>query len=65
MKISSEVSAHIPDILFDPQTSGGLLICLAPGKAERLQNRLREAGVEDSAIVGEVVSQPRGVVTVK
>ena len=64
-KIAGEVPAHIQDVLFDPQTSGGLLICLAPGEAERLQDRLREEGVENAAIIGEVVNQPRGVVTVK
>ena len=65
VKIASEIPAHIQDVLFDPQTSGGLLICLAPSKAKRLLRRLKEAGVEDATIVGEVASEPRGVVTVK
>ena len=63
--IAGEVPLHIQDILFDPQTSGGLLICLAPGKAELLLDRLRQAGVEEATIVGEVVSEPKGTVTVK
>ena len=63
--IASEIPAHVQDILFDPQTSGGLLICLAPRKAERLLGRLRQAGIAEAAIVGEAVSQPRGMVTVK
>jgi len=63
--IANEVPSHIQDILFDAQTSGGLLICLAPRKAELLQEKLRQAGVEDAAIIGEVVSGPSGVVTVK
>ena len=61
-KIASEVPAYLQDILFDPQTSGGLLICLAPSKAEQLLGRLRQAGIEEAAIIGEVVSQPEGVV---
>ena len=65
VKIANEVPSHLQDILFDPQTSGGLLICLAPRKAELLLNRLRQADVADAVIIGEVVSQPRGVVTVK
>ncbi len=63
--IASEVPLHVQGILFDPQTSGGLLICLASGKAELLIDSLRQAGVEDAAIVGEVVSEPKGTVTVK
>ncbi len=65
LKIANEVPAHMQDILFDPQTSGGLLICLAPRKAKLLLGRLRQAGVEEAAIVGEAVSEPPWVVTVK
>ena len=63
--ISNEVPPHLQDVLFDPQTSGGLLICLAAEKAEPLLNKLRQAGIEDAAIIGEVVSEPGGTVTVK
>jgi selenide,water dikinase len=65
VNIDSRVPAHIQDILFDPQTSGGLLISLAPRKAERLLKNLRQAGVDKAAIIGDVVSEPRGIVTVK
>jgi len=65
VKIAKELPDFMQDILFDAQTSGGLLICLAPRKAELLLNRLRQAGVEDAVIIGEAVSEPRGVVTVK
>ena len=65
VKIAKELPDYMQDILFDAQTSGGLLICLAPRKAELLLNRLRQAGVEDAVIIGEAVSEPRGVVTVK
>ena len=63
--IASEIPTHVQDILFDPQTSGGLLICLAPRKAERLLGRLRQAGIAKAAIIGDAVSHPRGMVTVK
>ncbi len=65
VRITSELPSHMQDILFDPQTSGGLLICLTARKAELLLNKLRQVGVGDVAIIGEVVSEPRGVVTVK
>jgi len=46
------------DILFDAQTSGGLLIIVHPDDADRLVAALLDRGVTDAAIIGEVVSQP-------
>jgi len=42
------------DILFDPQTSGGLLFGCAESEVEKLVSRLRESGVEDATCVGRV-----------
>jgi selenide,water dikinase len=65
VNLASELPEHIQDILFDPQTSGGLLISLAPSKAARLLEKLHRAGIRDAAIIGEVISRPRGKVIVK
>lgn len=65
MKIAEELPDYTQDILFDPQTSGGLLISLAPGKTKRLMERLKQAGVKEAAIIGEVSSAPRGMVRVR
>jgi selenide,water dikinase len=64
VKISRAIPEYIQDILFDPQTSGGLLISLAPSKAAKLLEKLHRAGIQDAAIIGEVVSQPKGKVIV-
>ena len=53
------VDGLIQDILFDPQTSGGLLICVKKESADELVNRLREMGISDAAIIGEVISEPK------
>ena len=42
--------------LVDPQTSGGLLIAVAPSRAERLLGRLTRARVK-AAVVGEVLAR--------
>jgi len=44
------------ELLFDPQTSGGLLIALPPSRAEALARRLRAAGLDHAAVVGSVVA---------
>jgi selenide, water dikinase len=53
------VNRILQDVLFDPQTSGGLLICVAPEKAQDLLKALKEKGVQDAAMVGEVVAEPK------
>lgn len=44
------------DLLFDPQTSGGLLLGVARDQAAALQQALREAGYPCASIIGEVVA---------
>jgi selenide,water dikinase len=53
-----QVPGYIQDILFDPQTSGGLLISVAPEKAELLLGKLKKAGILEAAVVGEIISKP-------
>ncbi len=53
------------DLLFDPQTSGGLLISLPPGKAEELVKLLRAEGIPEAAVIGEVIALGRGRIRVE
>ena len=60
VEVHSNVPNLIVDILYDPQTSGGLLISLPSCEAEKLVAALRKEGHIHSCIVGEVVEEPRG-----
>jgi selenide, water dikinase len=42
------------EIVYDPQTSGGLLVSLPHSQGEDLANALRRAGVEEARLVGRV-----------
>jgi len=53
------------DLLYDPQTSGGLLISLPADQAGALLAALRTDGLADASIVGEVVEEPRGRIQIR
>ena len=58
IEFSSGVDPLIQDILFDPQTSGGLMICIKRDQADALISKLIDEGVAASKIIGEVISAP-------
>jgi len=64
VEFGPDVPLYMSDILFDPQTSGGLLIAVPGSQAQALAARMRAEGVEDAAVVGEVVAEPRGIIRI-
>ncbi len=56
--------AWLFDALFDPQTAGGLLICLAADEADPLLEKLHHAGLSEAAIVGEIIAAERNIIQV-
>ncbi len=63
--ISSSIKQAVLDIMYDPQTSGGLLICVESKCADELKNKLIKKGMKDTAIIGEVLSAPEGRIVVE
>jgi selenide,water dikinase len=53
------------DILFDAQTSGGLLISLPGGAADSLVAQLRAEGMEDASVIGRVMAEGTGRIRVR
>jgi len=53
------------NIMFDPQTSGGLLIAVNQEQAPELLKRLREKGAEMASVIGEFVPEPAGKVVIQ
>ena len=54
------VSEGAKVVLSDAQTSGGLLMSVAPEKTNQLMDALVEAGVKGASVIGEVVEDPQG-----
>jgi selenide,water dikinase len=50
------------DILFDPQTSGGLLIGCTEKDAPALVLRLQSEGIEGAAVIGFVTANPKNTI---
>jgi len=54
IRINPKVREELVDVLFDAQTSGGLLISIPKGKTEILCKKLKERGTLTYDVVGEV-----------
>ncbi len=55
IEIKASLSRGEEELLFDPQTSGGLLLSVPDFQAEALLSALAKAGVDSATRVGEVV----------
>ncbi len=58
------VGRPLRDVLFDPQTSGGLLISVSGAQAGALLKALADAGVPSSAEIGDVMPGPEEIIRV-
>ena len=61
VSLAASVTPWQRALLCDPQTSGGLLIAVAPDAAEALLAEVSGAGFAASAIVGAVAAGPPGI----
>lgn len=61
---ASTVDRVMQDILFDPQTSGGLLICVPEKSVNALMRQLKDEGIEHTEMIGRIVSEPMGKIVV-
>jgi selenide,water dikinase len=55
--VAANVPAALREAAYDPQTSGGLLIALPPGDAERLLEDLRARGLAHARAIGRVAAR--------
>lgn len=64
IQLDDKIPTEVENVLYDPQTSGGLLISLSPDVAEQLVAELRSAGIEAAQIIGRVNQEHPGKIVV-
>jgi selenide,water dikinase len=64
LQMSTTLTATEEELLYDPQTSGGLLLSLPESQVEPLLSDIREAGVISAVKIGEVIDEPVGITVV-
>jgi selenide,water dikinase len=65
VEITGTVSAAEQDLLYDPQTSGGLLLAVPETGRDALLTALRQQGVGRFAVIGRVVAGGTGRIMVR
>ncbi len=64
LQIKKSLTQHQEQLLYDPQTSGGLLLAVPGFQADALIAALTDAGLKTAVQVGEVVEGPYGIIVV-
>ena len=62
--VAAGVDPLLIDVLADAQTSGGLLISVPENKTAMLVQRLKDKNTPAASVIGEVMSEPTGVIKV-
>lgn len=65
VKAGKGVSKEMTEVLYDPQTSGGLLISIREDKSEKLIALLKKRGVAHAVVIGKVVAKSDGQIVIK
>jgi selenide,water dikinase len=65
VEFAAEVSPEIQNLLFDPQTSGGLLVSIAAEQAAAAQNALRAVPHCGTMLIGEVLPKGSPLIAVR
>jgi selenide,water dikinase len=61
VEIAPQLETVLIDLIFDPQTSGGLVISLGPDVADACLKELKDEGIKSARIIGDIFSpHPKG-----
>jgi selenide,water dikinase len=61
VKLAADLADWKRDLMCDPQTSGGLLVAVAPEGVAEVMELLRASGFDRAAVIGEMRGGPSGI----
>ena len=64
LSVEGKLDSARERLLYDPQTSGGLFVALAAGRADAYVTALHGAGIAEARVVGEAVDGRPGTITI-
>ncbi len=62
LEIHATLDASEEELLYDPQTSGGLILAVPKSEADELVTMLQNKGVSTAIKIGEIIDGPAGLV---
>lgn len=65
IQIRGKAEEALLDLLFDPQTSGGLLIAVPEERGDQLIAGLHGSGIADARVIGRVIGSGTGKIQIK
>ncbi|ABR48478.1 selenide, water dikinase [Alkaliphilus metalliredigens QYMF] len=65
VNVNGDVEEVIMDLLYDPQTSGGLLVSIAEEQVEEAIEKLTELNLTEFAVIGKVVEKDEFTIYIK
>ncbi len=64
LQVDPALPGYLLDILSDAQTSGGLLIAVSSNRAADLLAKLKQKGVREASLIGEITDRSPGTISV-
>jgi len=59
------ISEEVEAVFYDPQTSGGLLMCIEAAKSRAVLQNLRRRGAKSAAVIGRVIAKSEGKIILR
>ena len=62
---SKDIDDALEAVFYDPQTSGGLLMCVPAAKSSAVLKELKKKGAKKAAVIGKIIAKSEGKIVLK